>query len=61
MKDALMSGNVGEFAEELVRVKESESFDLLTITDPSGKRTFASKQYIAYQETINLIMNSLMQ
>jgi two-component system, NtrC family, sensor kinase len=37
IKDALMSGNVGEFAKELVRVKESESFDVLNITDTQGK------------------------
>ena len=36
IKDALISGNVGSFAEELVRVKESEGLDILTITDPSG-------------------------
>jgi len=36
IKDALISGNVGGFATELVRVKESEGLDLLTITDPSG-------------------------
>ncbi|MCX6035109.1 MAG: hypothetical protein NTV38_09050, partial [Chloroflexi bacterium] len=36
IKDALISGDIGSFAEELVRVKESESLDFLTITDPSG-------------------------
>jgi two-component system NtrC family sensor kinase len=36
IKDALISGNIESFAEELVRVKVSEGLDLLTITDPSG-------------------------
>ena len=36
IKDALISGNVGSFAQELVRVKVGESLDLLTITDPTG-------------------------
>jgi two-component system NtrC family sensor kinase len=36
VKDALISGDIGSFAEELVRVKVSEDLDLLTITDPSG-------------------------
>jgi two-component system NtrC family sensor kinase len=36
IKDALISGDIGSFAAELVRVKESEGLDLLTITDPSG-------------------------
>ncbi len=36
IKDALLSGNIAGFAEELVRVKESESFDVLNITDPLG-------------------------
>ncbi|MGA2503486.1 MAG: cache domain-containing protein [Anaerolineales bacterium] len=36
IKDALISGNIGGFAQELVRVKESESLDVLNITDPSG-------------------------
>ncbi|MCX6038893.1 MAG: cache domain-containing protein [Chloroflexi bacterium] len=36
IKDALISGDIGSFAEELVRVKLNESLDLLTITDPSG-------------------------
>jgi two-component system NtrC family sensor kinase len=36
IKDALISGDIGSFAEELVRVKVSESLDFLTITDPSG-------------------------
>ncbi|HEY5269574.1 MAG TPA: cache domain-containing protein [Anaerolineales bacterium] len=36
IKDALISGDIGSFAEELVRVKVSEGLDLLTITDPSG-------------------------
>ncbi|MBE3040111.1 MAG: hypothetical protein IMZ62_15040, partial [Chloroflexi bacterium] len=36
IKDALISGDIGRFAEELVRVKVSEGLDLLTITDPSG-------------------------
>ena len=36
IKDALLSGNASGFAEELVRVKESESFDVLNITDPLG-------------------------
>ncbi|MBE3066440.1 MAG: cache domain-containing protein, partial [Chloroflexi bacterium] len=36
IKDALISGDIGKFAEELVRVKVSESLDLLTITDPLG-------------------------
>jgi two-component system NtrC family sensor kinase len=37
IKDALISGDIQSFAEELVRVKVSESLDLLTITDPLGK------------------------
>jgi two-component system NtrC family sensor kinase len=37
IKDALISGDVQSFAEELVRVKVGESLDLLNITDPSGK------------------------
>ncbi len=37
IKDALISGDIESFAEELVRVKVGESLDLLTITDPSGK------------------------
>ncbi len=36
IKDALISGNIGGFAQELVQVKESESLDVLNITDPSG-------------------------
>jgi len=36
IKDALISGDVEKFAEELVRVKVSEGFDILTITDTSG-------------------------
>jgi len=36
IKDALISGDIGRFAEELVRVKVSEGLDLLTITDPLG-------------------------
>ncbi len=36
IKDALISGDVEKFAEELVRVKISEGFDILTITDTSG-------------------------
>jgi two-component system NtrC family sensor kinase len=36
IKDELISGDIGSFAEELVRVKVSEGLDLLTITDPSG-------------------------
>ncbi len=37
IKDALISGDVASFAEELVRVKVIESLDILTITDPLGK------------------------
>ena len=37
IKDALISGDIQSFAQELVRVKLSESLDLLTITAPSGK------------------------
>jgi two-component system NtrC family sensor kinase len=37
IKDALISGDVASFAEELVRVKVIENLDILTITDPSGK------------------------
>lgn len=36
IKDALISGDIGSFTEELVRVKVSESLDLLNITDPKG-------------------------
>jgi two-component system NtrC family sensor kinase len=36
IRDALISGDIGSFAEELVRVKVSEGLDLLTITDPMG-------------------------
>jgi len=36
IKDALISGDIDRFSEELVRVKISEKIDLLTITDPSG-------------------------
>jgi len=36
IKDALISGDIDRFSEELVRVKVSEKIDLLTITDPSG-------------------------
>lgn len=36
IKDALISGDVEKFAAELVRVKESEGFDILNITDTSG-------------------------
>ena len=36
IKDALISGDIGSFAKELVRVKVSEGLDLLTITDPLG-------------------------
>jgi two-component system NtrC family sensor kinase len=36
IKDALISGDIRSFAEELIRVKISEALDLLTITDPSG-------------------------
>ena len=36
IKDALISGDIESFAEELVRVKISESLDLLNITDPKG-------------------------
>jgi two-component system NtrC family sensor kinase len=36
IKDALISGDIGSFAEELIRVKISESLDLLNITDPKG-------------------------
>lgn len=36
IKDAMISGEVNSFAEELVRVKISESLDILTITDPNG-------------------------
>ena len=36
IKDALISGDIDKFSEELVRVKVSEKIDLLTITDPSG-------------------------
>jgi two-component system NtrC family sensor kinase len=37
IKDALISGDIQSFADELVRVKVGESLDLLNITDPSGK------------------------
>jgi len=36
IKDALLSSDIGRFAEELVRVKVSEGLDLLTVTDPLG-------------------------
>ena len=36
IKDALISGDIDRFSEELVRVKVSEKIDLLTITDPLG-------------------------
>ena len=36
IKDALISGDIDKFSDELVRVKVSEKIDLLTITDPSG-------------------------
>jgi len=36
IKDALISGDVVKFAEELVRVKKGEGFDILNITDTSG-------------------------
>jgi len=36
IKDALISGDVEKFTDELVRVKVSEGFDILTITDTSG-------------------------
>jgi len=36
IKDALISGDIEKFSEELIRVKVSEKIDLLTITDPSG-------------------------
>ncbi len=36
IKDALISGNVGSFAQELIKVKEGEGLDILNITDPSG-------------------------
>ncbi len=36
IKDALISGDIDKFSEELVRVKVNEKIDLLTITDPSG-------------------------
>jgi two-component system, NtrC family, sensor kinase len=35
-KDALIAGNIGGTAEELVRVEQSEGLDILTITDPKG-------------------------
>jgi len=35
-KDALIGGNIGGTAEELVRVEQSEGLDILTITDPKG-------------------------
>ena len=36
IKDALISGDVEKFADELVRVKKGEGFDILNITDTSG-------------------------
>jgi two-component system NtrC family sensor kinase len=36
IKDALISGNIGTFADELVRVKFNEKLDILNITDPMG-------------------------
>jgi len=36
LKDALLSGNIEQAADELIRVKERERLDILTITDRSG-------------------------
>jgi two-component system NtrC family sensor kinase len=37
LKDAILSGDVHQIADELLRVKESEGLDILTLTDASGK------------------------
>jgi two-component system, NtrC family, sensor kinase len=64
IKDALMSGNVGEFAEELVRVKESESFDVLNITDPQGNVLLRSNNISlsgdnqSHNELVDAVINS---
>jgi len=63
IKDALISGDIESFAEELVRVKVSESLDLLTITDPSGKvllranNTSLSGDSQSHNELVEAVIN----
>ncbi|MBU1181530.1 MAG: cache domain-containing protein [Proteobacteria bacterium] len=40
LKDALLSGKIKQAADELIKVKERERLDVLTITDKSGKVLF---------------------
>jgi two-component system NtrC family sensor kinase len=37
LKEAILSGNIRDQANELVRVKQNEDLDILTLTDTSGK------------------------
>ena len=60
IKDALISGNVGSFAEELVRVKDSEGLDLLTITDPSGNVYLNESVLPEYGYAVEYCTHSLM-
>ncbi len=52
IKDALISGDVDSFAQELERVKLSESLDILTITDPLGNVLLRANN-IHFLETTN--------
>ena len=40
LREALLSANLGQVAEELVKVKEREKLDILTLTDESGQVLF---------------------
>ncbi|MDI6779381.1 MAG: cache domain-containing protein [Bacteroidota bacterium] len=40
LKDALLSGKIKQATDELIKVKERERLDILTITDKSGKVLF---------------------
>ena len=40
LKDALISGNIDRAQNELIMLKEEACFDILTVTDPTGKVIF---------------------
>lgn len=40
VKDAILSGDISRAADELVKVKNEEGLDILSVTDPNGKVIF---------------------
>jgi len=64
LRDALLSNEIDQVTRELVKVKESEGLDVLTLTDPSGHVLFRTSNVDllgdsqSQDELVNAVLNN---